>query len=110
MKMFVRSVRHFRSACQHGRTNFSNGLKNIPNRLITTSPKSFNYTGGLHVQQNPSCIITRLLCTEVSNVSTTGRPSSQGLFISLLSLIQFAGIMISYNYHRITFRRASGGV
>ncbi|XP_074353310.1 uncharacterized protein LOC141692393 [Apium graveolens] len=75
MRMFVRSVRQFRSACQHGRTNFSNELKNIPNRLISTSPKFLNYTGGVLVQQNPSYIITRVLCTEVSNVSTTGSHS-----------------------------------
>lgn len=72
MRMFVHSVRHFRSACQHGRTNFSNGLKNIPNHLISTSPKYLYHTGGVHVQRNYSCIITRVLCNEVSNVSTTG--------------------------------------
>lgn len=76
MRMFVRSIRHFKLACQHGRTNISNGLKNIPYYLVRTNAKYLYYTGGVHLQQNPSRIIPRGLCTEVSNVSTTGSPSS----------------------------------
>ncbi|XP_063936722.1 uncharacterized protein LOC108225133 isoform X2 [Daucus carota subsp. sativus] len=81
MRKFVRSVRHFRLACQHGRTNSSNGSsngsKNIPDYLVstTTNPKSLYYRGDGHVQRNPSCIITRALCTEVSNISTAGSHS-----------------------------------
>lgn len=91
MRKFVRSVRHFRLACQHGRTNSSNGSsngsKNIPDYLVstTTNPKSLYYRGDGHVQRNPSCIITRALCTEVSNVSTAGALYYESFCVSLVS-------------------------